>query len=235
MLSVRGNQESAAANPSMTDISKYKAVIFDVDGTLYDQRALRRAILRRFLAAYWRKPFAGVRAGRVLRVYRNVHEEMRGHPYSAEAHLKLTAEKSGSSDSYVRETVARWMETEPLELLSTCVYSGVVELLQGLADRGIACGAFSDYPAIDKLKAMKLDHFFKTISCAGEVGWLKPDPGGLLAVLRTMNVEPSAAIYVGDREIDRDAALQAGMKAVLIQNADSYSELMREFSPRPKN
>jgi HAD superfamily hydrolase (TIGR01549 family) len=219
----------------MMDISKYKTVIFDVDGTLYDQRTLRRAILRRFLAAYWRKPFAGARAGRVLQVYRKVHEEMRGHPFSAEAHLKLAAEKSGASDSYVRETVARWMETEPLELLSTCVYSGLVELLQGLADRGIVCGAFSDYPAINKLKAMKLDHFFKTVSCADEVGWLKPDPRGLLAVLRNLNVEPDTAVYVGDREIDRDAAVQAGMKGVLIQNADSYSEFMREFSPRPKN
>jgi HAD superfamily hydrolase (TIGR01509 family) len=219
----------------MTDISKYKAVIFDVDGTLYDQRALRRAIVRRFLAAYWRKPFAGARAGRVLRVYRNVHEEMRGHPYSAEAHLKLAGEESGAPDSYVGETVARWMEDEPLDLLSPCVYSGVVELLQGLADRGIVCGAFSDYPAINKLKAMKLDHFFKTASCADEVGWLKPDPRGLAAVLRNMNVEPSSAVYVGDREFDRDAAVQAGMTAELIRGADSYSELLRGFSSRPKS
>ncbi len=219
----------------MTDISKYKAVIFDVDGTLYDQRALRRAILRRFAAVYWIRWIAGARVGRVLRVYRNVHEKMRGHPYSAEAHLKLAVEKSEAPDSYVRETVARWMEDEPLELLSTCVYSGVVELLQGLADRGIVCGVFSDYPAMNKLKAMKLDRFFKTISCADEAGWLKPDPRGLLAVLRNLNVEPGAAVYVGDREIDRDAAIRADMKTVLIQNADSYSELMREFSPRPKN
>jgi FMN phosphatase YigB (HAD superfamily) len=219
----------------MTDISKYKAVIFDVDGTLYDQRALRRAIVRRFAGVYWIKWFAGVRAGRVLQVYRNVHEEMRGHPYSAEAHLKLAAEKSGAPDSYVRETVARWMEGEPIELLSPCVYSGVVELLQALADRGIVCGVLSDYPAINKLKAMKLDHFFKTVSCADEAGWLKPDPRGLLAVLRNMNVEPSAAVYVGDREIDRDAAVQAGMKAELIHGAESYSELLRNVSPGPKS
>lgn len=219
----------------MTDISKYKAVIFDVDGTLYDQRPLRRMILRRFAGAYWRKPFAGVRAGRVLRVYRNVHEEMRGHPYSVEAHLKLATEKSRASDFYVRETVARWMEDEPLALLSPCVYSGVIELLQGLADRGIVCGVFSDYPAINKLKAMKLDRFFQTVSCADEAGWLKPDPRGLLAVLRNMNVEPAAAIYVGDREIDRGAAVQAGMKAELIHDADSYSELLRSFSSGSKS
>jgi HAD superfamily hydrolase (TIGR01509 family) len=219
----------------MTDISKYKAVIFDVDGTLYNQRLLRRAIVRRFAAVYWIKWFAGVRAGRVLRVYRNAHEEMRGLPYSAEAHLKLAAEKSKASDSYVRETVARWMEDEPLELLSPCVYSGVIELLQGLADRGIVCGAFSDYPAINKLKAMKLDRFFKTVSCADEAGRLKPDPRGLLDVLKRLGAEPEAAVYIGDRQIDSDAAIQAGMKAELIHGADSYSELLRSFSSGSKS
>lgn len=217
------------------DISNYKAVIFDVDGTLYDQRPLRRAILRRFAAAYWKKPFTGLRAARVLQAYRNTHEKLRGHAYSAEVHLKLAAEKSGEPSSQVREIVGRWIEFEPLELLLPCVYPGAGMLLQKLAERGIRCGIFSDYPAADKLKAMKLSDFFSVVSCAEEAGFLKPDPRGLLDVLKRLGAEPEAAVYIGDREIDSDAAIQAGMNAVLIRNAESYSELLRDFSSVSKS
>jgi FMN phosphatase YigB (HAD superfamily) len=219
----------------MMDISNSKAVIFDVDGTLYDQRSLRRAILRRFAAAYWRKPFTGLRATRVLQAYRNTHEELRGRPYSAEMHLKLAAEKSGEPSSQVREMVGRWMEFEPLELVAPCVYLGAGMLLQKLAERGIRCGIFSDYPAVDKLKAMNLSDFFSVVSCAEEVGFLKPDPRGLLDVLKSLSAEPDAAVYIGDRQIDSDAAIQVGMKAVLIRNAESYSELLRDFSSVSKS
>ena len=219
----------------MTDISKYKAVIFDVDGTLYDQRPLRRAIFRRFAAAYWRKPVLGARTARVLQAYRRGHEELRGQPYSVETDLNLAAEKSGVPVSEVREIVERWMEAEPLDLLASCVYSGVTGLLQKLADLGVPCGIFSDYPPEDKLKAMKLTSFFNCVKCADEVGWLKPDPRGLLAVLQSMGVEPGAAIYIGDRQVDHDAAIGAGMKVTLIHNEGSYSELLGRFSARSEN
>jgi HAD superfamily hydrolase (TIGR01509 family) len=217
------------------DISNYKAVIFDVDGTLYDQRRLRRAIVRRFAAAYWRKPLTGLRTARVLQAYRNTHEELRGRPYFAEMHLKLAAEKSGEPSSQAREMVRRWIEFEPLELLAPCVYPGAGVLLQKLAERGIPCGIFSDYPAVDKLKAMKLGDFFSVVSCAEEAGFLKPDPRGLLDVLKRLGAEPEAAVYIGDRQIDSEAASQAGMKAVLIRNAESYSELLRDFSSASKS
>jgi HAD superfamily hydrolase (TIGR01549 family) len=216
------------------DISKYKAVIFDVDGTLYDQRPLRRAIARRFVAAYWRNPVQGFRVARVLRTYRNTLEELRGQSYSAEIHLNLAAQKSGASISQVREIVERWMEAEPLELIASCIYSGAAGFLRKLAELGIPCGIFSDYPAQNKLEAAKFTGFFSCVKCADEVGWLKPDPRGLLAVLKSMNVEPVAAIYIGDRSIDHDAAIRAGMKMIRIHSAGSYSELLGGFSAHPE-
>jgi phosphoglycolate phosphatase/putative hydrolase of the HAD superfamily len=217
------------------DISKFKAVIFDVDGTLYNQRPLLRAILLRFAAEYWRKPALGARTALVLQAYRRGQEELRSQPYSAGAHLNLAAEKSGVPVSEVREITERWMEAEPLDLLAPCVYSGAAGLLEELADLDIPCGIFSDYPAQDKLNAMRLTSFFNCVKCADELGWLKPDPRGLLAVLKSMGVEPGAAIYIGDRWIDHDAAIRAGMKVTLIHNEGSYSELLRGLSPRKEN
>jgi HAD superfamily hydrolase (TIGR01509 family) len=211
----------------MTDLSECKAVIFDVDGTLYDPRSLRRGIMMRFAAAYWKQPLAGLRAASILRAYRNSHEELRGNAYSEAAHLDLAAKKSGASASQIREIVAQWMETAPLGLLPLCVYPEAVDLLQKLEARGIPCGIFSDYPATKKLEAMKLSGFFKAVVCANDVGRLKPDPRGLLAVLKTMNVAAGKTVYIGDRTIDQEAATQAGMESILIRNAADYSELLR--------
>jgi HAD superfamily hydrolase (TIGR01549 family) len=214
----------------MKDLSKCDAVIFDVDGTLYDQRSLRRAMMVRFAFAYWKKPVLGFRVARAITAYRNSQEDLRGHPYSAEKQLKLATEKSGSPYSQVHESVAQWMEAEPLGLLPSCTFPGAADLLQKLADHRIPCGIFSDYPAEEKVEAMKLSRFFRSVKCADEVGWLKPDPCGLLASLKEMNAAPAGTLYIGDREIDREAAAQAGMEAVLIRNADTYSELLSNFA-----
>ena len=47
------------------------AVIFDVDGTLYDQPPLRRAMAIRLMRCVAREPFTGSRTIRVLRAYRH--------------------------------------------------------------------------------------------------------------------------------------------------------------------
>jgi beta-phosphoglucomutase-like phosphatase (HAD superfamily) len=218
----------------MTDISKFEAVIFDVDGTLYEQRRLRRAVMMRFAGVYWSHPILGSRAARVIKAYRKAYEELRGQPYSTQKQLDLAASKTGIPGSQVREIVGRWIETEPLELFASCVYPGVIDLLKKLAERRIPCGVFSDYPAQKKVEAMRLSHFFQNVGCADEVGWLKPDPRGLLAVAKCMGVAPDGALYIGDRQVDQDAAIQAGMKSILVRNAKDYSDLLRNFSQHSK-
>lgn len=39
----------------------------------------------------------------------------------------------------------------------------------------------------------------------------KPEPGMLISILEEMNIPASKAVYIGDREEDRYAAIQAGM------------------------
>jgi len=49
------------AEPAPAAASSLAAVIFDVDGTLYDQPRLRRAMATRLLASVIRQPAAGAR------------------------------------------------------------------------------------------------------------------------------------------------------------------------------
>src|SRR5262249_44079474 len=102
------------------DCRPLRAVVLDIDGTLYCQRPVRRAMLLRLLAAYVTKPLEGGQTAVVLRAYRRAQEEIRrrGGAASAGAQMRLTCERTGLDDRLIAACVERWMEREPLAVLS---------------------------------------------------------------------------------------------------------------------
>src|SRR5512141_161324 len=133
-----------------------QALVFDVDGTLYRQGPLRREMLARLAGAHLLRPVRLVRTLRVLQAYRRAHEALRGAAPSAAlagAQLDLASAGAGAPRAVVAEAVARWMEREPLPLLSRLVRPGLLELLRACRARGLRLAVLSDYPAEAKLEA----------------------------------------------------------------------------------
>jgi HAD superfamily hydrolase (TIGR01549 family) len=211
---------------------RIQAVIFDVDGTLYDQRLLRRKIAVRMLAKCLAKPTSGIQDIRNIMAYRQALEALRGSPYSAEIHLELAARKSGAKPAQLRVSVEQWMEKAPIALLYGCRYRAVANLLETLKTQGISCGAFSEYPAEEKLVALGIRQFFSVINCAQDCGRLKPDPNGLLETLRGMGASHCNVLCVGDRAFDIEAAGRAGMHAFLISGDSCFKTIQEAFSRR---
>ena len=104
------------------------------------------------------------------------------------------------------------------------------EFLTGLGELDITCGVFSDYPSTAKLSAMGLKSSFSHLSCAAEVGRQKPDPIGILTVAREMGIAPDRTLYIGDRNIDMEAAAQAGMQGVLVGGRNDWRILYGRFA-----
>lgn len=187
------------------DWSAVDLVVFDVDGTLYDQRRLRLSMLLRLLQASARSGRTDVL--RTIHTFRRVREELGDQQCADFVNLQysLTANRCGKSIDEVRALTHEWMERRPLPLLGALRYPHLDRLFEGLRRAGKIVAVFSDYAAADKLKALGLSA--DPIVCAGdsEVGRLKPDPAGLHAILASTGVEPSRALMIGDR-VDRDAA-----------------------------
>ncbi len=213
-------------------VARVQGIIFDVDGTVYDQNALRWRMIRRIVAAHWTRPTKGVRVVRALQAYRQAHEELRNQDFSADLQLAAAAVKCGYGVAEVRMAVNQWFEQAPLDLLPRCVPSEVPEFLQLLSELRIRCGVFSDYPAEAKLSAMGLNRFFGHVLSASEIGRQKPDPTGILTLAREMGIAPECTLCIGDRTIDLEAAARAGMQGVLVQGGNSYSILYRRFASR---
>ena len=213
------------------DPARLTTLVFDVDGTLYAQGGLRRTMLLRLLGHALSSPVRGLGTLRALRAYRHAQELLRGVASEeplADAQLRLAAERSGQSRESVVASVERWMEREPLDLLERLVRPGLHALLATAKQRGLRIGVLSDYPALAKLEAMKLAHHFEVLVSAQDarVNRFKPDPAGVLEVLRRLDAAPAQALYVGDREeVDGAAARAAGVACFIVGRDRGYREL----------
>lgn len=200
---------------------RLKAVIFDVDGTLYRQVPLRRAMLLRLVRTHLAHPVKGWRTIRTLSAYRRAQEDLRGDVSGdvAGAQIRIACERTGSDRASVMVCVERWMEQEPLALLPRCMYSGLVEFLRACKARGLRIAALSDYPAAAKLEALGIADLFDVVLCAQspEIGVFKPHPRGLTVVAGRLGVTVDECLYVGDRaEVDAAAAAAAGMPCAIV-------------------
>jgi phosphoglycolate phosphatase len=198
------------------DWSTIDLVVFDVDGTLYDQRQLRIGMLRQLIVHTLHTRSLDTLL--ILRTFRRVREAL-GEQAGADfmtAQYAQTASRHHTTPAAVQVLTDEWMERRPLPLLAACRYAHVAEVFAGLRAAGKRVAAFSDYPATAKLAALGLQA--DVVVCATDAGItrLKPDPAGLLSILRQTGVAPERALMVGDR-FDRDAvaADRAGVRALI--------------------
>ncbi|RDV16699.1 HAD family hydrolase [Pontibacter diazotrophicus] len=195
-----------------------KAVIFDVDGTLYDQSKLRKKMLFALLNYYTWRPWR-IKEMMMLSHFRDERERRAGHGCLDLEHAQYVwcAEKKGYSVNEIREVVERWIFQHPIRYLAGCMYPGTQELFNMLRQHNIKIAIYSDYKAHDKLNAMGLAADLVVSSTDPEVNQLKPDPKGLLYVVDQLGFAPADCLFIGDRqEMDGECALRANMPYLII-------------------
>ncbi len=223
-----------------------KAVIFDVDGTLYDQPRLRRIMCRELVIHCFRSPVTGLRAIRILTAFRRLRERMPEMKVEniAEAQYSLTAQRVNYPLEKVRLIVHEWMFQRPLRYLPFCKFPGLVSFLDHLAIHKVTTAVFSDYPAQAKVQSMGLSFSILLDAEDARVDRLKPDPKGLELCTELLGLEKTACLYIGDRD-DRDGecARRAGMPYFLYSSSSkrhknsfrSYDQLFESFSQITSN
>ena len=213
----------------------YRAVLFDMDGTLYDQRRLRLNMAIALVGTCLLHPSA-VRQLRIISVFRRMREEggaVGGKDGFEAAQYAAVGEKLGLSPQKVRETVEKWMYQVPLRYLPRCRDERMAALIGRLRKSGTAVIVYSDYPAEEKLAALGLTADGCFSASDGEIACLKPDPRGIRAVLATTVFFPEECLYIGDRdEKDGASARSVGMDYLILpkgrrNGADLFSKIRR--------
>jgi HAD superfamily hydrolase (TIGR01509 family) len=180
-------------------MTRPRAAIFDLDGTLIDSLGLTFEAMREAV-----KPFIG----REL-----TDEEIYARFGPADHEIVAGFVQPEDADRAVRRLMAaytRGMERVP-------VYPGILDLLEALAERDVILALCTGRgrPSTDLvLKALKLDAWFDVTVTGEEGGRAKPAPDGIHETLRRLNLEPGQALYTGDSVKDVDAGLAAGTPTI---------------------
>lgn len=208
----------------LKNCSKIKGVLFDVDGTLYHQTLFRPIMIFLLVLLNIHNPKELFRKAKVIAVYRKAQENLRyslqGSSSCSIRQIDFAINNTGESYAYISKTIMEWFEKRPLPFLRLCRRRGLNFVLGQLCQKGFKLGVFSDYPAQDKLRALRVYEYFSIIVSANdpEIKGFKPNTNGFAVAARKMGLEPSEILYVGDRaEVDGVGASAAGMPVVILK------------------
>lgn len=228
----------------MTDFEwqEIRLAVFDVDGTLYDQRCLRPKMLLELLAHCLRRP-GDLRVLRLIAEFRRSREELAVAEVEGigELQYQRPAAKLGLEPTEARRTLESWMLERPLKHLRACRFAAVDSFMQALQKSGIVVAVLSDYPAADKLAALGLDADQQVSAVDPEVDRLKPHPRGLQRVLELTGVPVEQSVMIGDRdERDGECARRAGTHWLIKTSGGQpegpyfreYADLLSSFEQR---
>ena len=184
-------------------VFSYKAVVWDLDGTLYYQNKMRLIMLQRLVSFYALHPLR-IKELFAVRKFRQIREKWdRGASEEGleEQQYQYTAKLMGLSAETVREAVETWIYKKPLEIIGECRDDRAAKLFPILKERGMGCYIFSDYPISDKLKALGLEADGCYAATDRRLGVLKPDPKGLELIMEDTGMKPGDILMIGDRDI----------------------------------
>jgi phosphoglycolate phosphatase len=184
---------------------RYKALIFDLDGTLLDTLKDLAGAGNRVLSSMG-LPTHPVSAYRIF-----VGDGM-------QTLLTRILPENKRTRAVIEEAIDRFREDYSLNWqVDTASYDGIEEMLDKLVSMGCLMSILSNKP--DEFTRICVDQllpqwkFWPTLGQRADIP-KKPDPHGALEITRTLNVEPSQILFVGDTSVDMQTASNAGMDAV---------------------
>ncbi len=185
----------------MTDMA-YRAVLFDLDGTLLDT-------LQDIASS----------ANRVLGHFGFPQHELEAYKYfvgDGREALAVRILPSNHRDATTIAKVVMCIDTEYSQHWAdtTRPYEGIPELLQALTVRGIKMAVLSNKPDDSaKLTVSRLlPHWrFELVLGVRPSVPRKPDPAAALEIAERLKIVPSEFLYLGDTDTDMKTAEAAGM------------------------
>ncbi len=182
---------------------RFKAALFDLDGTLVDSLNDIADSMNYVLSihGFSLHPVSDYRffVGEGMRVLVN-----RALPQGISDQKLIDQCLSQMNDEYSR----RWNH-------KTRVYDGILQLLKYLSYHGIVITVLSNKPHEFTVKV--INHYFgnsvfKEVVGAGKFP-PKPDPAAALSIASSCQISPSDFLYLGDSAVDMKTAKSAGMFA----------------------
>lgn len=184
---------------------KYKAVIFDLDGTLLNTLEDLRDSVNYSLKKFGYSP-------RTLSEIRNFV----GNGIGNLIHRALPSDVSENEYQKVFDTFKSYYAEHCN--IKTHPYDGVLPLLERLKKAGYQLAIVSN-KADFGVKSLNRDYFNSLIDVAiGEREGVrrKPEPDTVFTALKMLNVSKSETVYIGDSDVDIQTAHNSGLDCISV-------------------
>ena len=184
---------------------RYKAVLFDMDGTVLDTLADLTNAVNHVLALY----------GMPQRTPR----EVAGFLGNGAERLLTLSVPAGTSRETVREMLAvyqPWYDAHCL--IKTAPYDGILPLMQELKEHGLRLAIISNKPdrAVQELSAAFFPGLLELSVGESPSVRRKPAPDTVLKAAAQIGLPVDQCVYVGDSEVDLQTARNAGMDCISV-------------------
>ena len=200
-------------------MARYKALVFDLDGTLLDTiadlgEAVNYALEKRGFPPHTLAEYRGMVGNGVRKLVE------RALPvFSSDSSPVISSERS-ESRNLLDACLADFMSYYESHIdVHTAPYAGMPELLQELSDAGVALAVASNqFQSGAEYLVRKLFPGIPFVAVLGnrEGFPLKPDPAIVETVLEKAGVDRSAAALVGDSATDMKTAANAGVPGIAV-------------------
>ncbi|HBI60723.1 MAG TPA: HAD family hydrolase [Lachnospiraceae bacterium] len=117
--------------------------------------------------------------------------------------------------------------------IKTRPYDGIMKLLQFLKQNHIAMAIVSNKndAAVKELSRYYFADYIDVAIGEREGIRKKPAPDSVFEAMRLLGVEKEQAVYVGDSEVDRETAANAGLACVSVTWGFREEKMLRELRP----
>ncbi len=205
----------------------YKAVIYDCDGVMFDSFEANLAFYDRIMAALGKPSLDRRNAEHMQVLHTYANREVLRYFFSDESTYSAAVYTAGAID---------YRELVPFMRLE----EGFRETLEVLSSRVELAVCTNRSTSMDMvLETFDLARYFGLVMTASRVINPKPHPEPLLKVLNHYRLEPEQALFVGDSDVDRQAALAAGVPFVAykadlpaVARIDRHEAILALLSPR---
>jgi len=184
-------------------MSKYRAVLFDLDGTLLDTLGDVGGTLNRVLEENNYPP--------------RTMDEYRILVGNGARMLTKSCLPEGTPEDEVDRIFVLYRDyyrDHPVDV--TVPYAGIPELVEELERRGVRAAVVTNKP--DATAKRIIGRFFPGLLTVGDDGVhpRKPAPDNVYRALDELGAAPGEALYVGDSEVDAATAKNAGLDAAIV-------------------
>jgi phosphoglycolate phosphatase len=192
---------------------RFRAVLFDFDGTLADSYAAITASVNHVLQHHERPALTEDKVRTLV-----------GHGLQQLMDTILPGVDPDAAAKLYREHHPTVMKSH------TKLLPGVSEGLAALKAAGVKLGVCSNKPAYftrSLLEMLEIGEYFDVVFGPDNVGVAKPDPTMVLKALEKLGVPKGEAVYVGDMAVDIETGRRAGIETWVMPTGSHDEATLR--------